>query len=206
VVQFLNMQQINSNSCDDLELWEAMLRGDKNAFAKLYDRYFKLLYNYGRKIGQDGSHVEDSIHDLFVDLWRYRSNLTATTSVRFYLYRSLRRRLIKKNNNVLWFSQDIHLFEEALRLSSPSSENEIIESESSDYRVNKLKKLLNDLSPRQYEALVLYFYDEFTYQEIASLLQLNEQSARNLVQRGLLQLRQYAKHIVSFSLLLLCSN
>ena len=199
------MQQINNNSSEDFELWEAMLRGDRNAFAKLYERYFKLLYNYGRKIGQDSSHVEDSIHDLFVDLWRYKSNLATTTSVRFYLYRSLRRRLIKKDNNVLWFSQDIHLLEEVLHLTSPSSENEIIESESSDYRVNKLKKLLNDLSPRQYEALVLFFYDEFTYPEIASLLQLNEQSARNLVQRGLLQLRQYAKHIVSFYLLLFCN-
>ena len=145
---FLNMQQINNNSSEDFELWEAMLRGDKNAFAKLYERYFKLLYNYGRKIGQDSSHVEDSIHDLFVDLWRYKANLSTTSSVRFYLYRSLRRRLIKKDNNVLWFSQDMHLLEEVLHLTSPSSENEIIESESSDYRVNKLKKLLNDLSPR----------------------------------------------------------
>ncbi|HKZ37415.1 MAG TPA: sigma-70 family RNA polymerase sigma factor [Chryseolinea sp.] len=199
------MQQINNNSSEDLELWEAMLRGDRNAFATLYERYFKLLYNYGRKISQDGSHVEDSIHDLFVDLWRYKSNLSTTTSVRFYLYRSLRRRLIKKNNNVLWLSHDIHLLEEVLQLSSPSSENQIIESESADYRVNQLKKLLNDLSPRQYEALVLFFYDEFTYPEIASMLQLNEQSARNLVQRGLLQLRQYAKHIISFFLLLPCS-
>jgi RNA polymerase sigma-70 factor (ECF subfamily) len=199
------MQQNNSNIGEELELWEAMRSGDRNAFAMLYERYFKLLYNYGRKIGQDSSHVEDSIHDLFVDLWRYKSNLSTTTSVRFYLYRSLRRRLIKKNNNVLWLSHDMHLLEEALQLSSPSLENQIIESESTDYRVNQLRKLLNDLSPRQYEALVLFFYDEFTYPEIASMLQLNEQSARNLVQRGLVQLRQYAKHIISFFLFLPCS-
>lgn len=197
------MHQLNENSCEDALHWQAMLRGDKTGFAKLYERYFKLLYNYGRKICHDGSSVEDSIHDLFVDLWRYKSNLAATTSVRFYLYRCLRRRLIKDNTNVLWLSDDMQRLEEVLRLATPAHENDIIESESKDYRLNQLKKLLNDLSPRQYEALVLYFYDEFSYQEIASMLQVNVQSARNLVQRGLLQLRQFSRHIVTLALFLL---
>ncbi len=200
----LIMQQTDKNFSEDLFQWEGMLRGNKEAFASLYERYFKLLYNYGRKICQDGSRVEDAIHDLFVDLWRFKSNLSSTTSVRFYLYRALRRRLIKDtNNNVNWFSQDGHLLEEVLQLASPSSENDIIESESKDNRVSQLKKLLNDLSPRQYEAMVLFFYDELSYAEIASVLQVNEQSARNLVQRGLMQLRHYIKHIVSLSLFLL---
>ncbi|HEY0742708.1 MAG TPA: sigma-70 family RNA polymerase sigma factor [Chryseosolibacter sp.] len=198
------MQHQKINTTDDLKCWEAMIRGDENAFAKLYESYFKLLYNYGLKICSERARVEDCIHDLFVDLWRYRANLSSTTSVRFYLYRSLRRKLVKEKENSMWLYDDASFVAEVLLLSTQSQEHDIIETESKDQKTAKLKKLLNDLSPRQFEALVLYFYDEFSYEEIAAMLNVNEQSARNLVQRGLVQLRDYAKHIVSIGLFLLC--
>jgi RNA polymerase sigma factor (sigma-70 family) len=190
----------NHNAGEEIQWWKAMVKGDENAFAKLYESYFKILYNYGRKICSDSSHVEDCIHDLFVDLWRYRATLSDTTSVRFYLYRSLRRKIVKDKDEVLKLYDDASFIEEVLHLSSQSPELDIIQSESRDHKTAQLRKLLNDLSPRQYEALVLYYYDEFTYDEIASILNINEQSARNLVHRGLLQLRDYAKHIVSIAL------
>ena len=197
------MQHKKADASEDLKYWEAMIRGDEIAFAKLYQLYFKLLYNYGMKICSESTRVEDCIHDLFVDLWRYRANLSSTTSVRFYLYRSLRRNLVKQKDNTMWLYDDASFIDEVLRLSTQSQEHDIIESESKDEKTAKLQKLLNDLSPRQFEALVLYFYDEFSYEEIATILNVNEQSARNLVQRGLMQLRNYAKHIVSISLFLL---
>jgi RNA polymerase sigma-70 factor (ECF subfamily) len=104
----------------------------------------------------------------------------------------------------MWLYDDTSFIDEVLRLSTQSQEHDIIESESKDQKSAKLKRLLNDLSPRQYEALALYFYDEFSYEEIASILNVNTQSARNLVQRGLTQLRDYARHIVSISFFLLC--
>lgn len=192
----------SSHAVRDLKNWAGMLRGEKEAYTKLYQDYFKVLYNYGKKVCSNTQQVEDGIHDLFVDLWRFRANISVTTSVRFYLYRSLRRRLVKENLNPLLISQHGFKIEDVLHLASPSLENEIIESESKNRKVLQLKKLLDDLSPRQYEALVLFFYDEFSYEEIASMLHVNEQSARNLVQRGLSQLRQYAKYLVSLFLFL----
>src|SRR5688572_20444428 len=87
---------------DDIELkhWDGLRCGEAASLEWLYNRYFKLLYNYGRKISGDDKCLEDGIHDLFVDLWRFRNNLSATTSVRFYLYRSLRRRLVRNANHV----------------------------------------------------------------------------------------------------------
>ena len=182
---------------DDVKYWESLIQGDEQAFAKLYEQYFQVLYNYGRKICTDEGTVEDAIHDLFVDLWRYKSNLSPTTSVRFYLYRALRRRLAENNTKIFFSENDKLVLADAYQHVTPSKEFEIIETEIRDKRVLQLKKLLNDLSPRQYEALVLYFYDEFTYDEIAAIMNLNSQSVRNLVQRGLTQLRQYVKYIVS---------
>lgn len=192
------------NGHDDIELkqWEAMRAGDEQSFAWLYDRYFKLLYNYGKKIGTTDVALEDGIHDLFVDLWRFRSSLSSTTSVRFYLYRSLRRRLMRNDSRSNFFTADGALIEDALKAATPSSEQELIDEENNNQRIYRLKKLLSDLSPRQYEALVLRYYDEMSFDEIAAILNMNEQSARNLVQRGLLQLRHYAKYVISLILVL----
>lgn len=187
----------------ELRYWEAMRKGDKSSFAWIYDRYFKLLYNYGKKIGVERAALEDAIHDLFVDLWRMRDNLSSTTSVRFYLYRSLRRRVLRNDTAKNYFTDSGLIIEDALAMVSPSLEQEIIDEEGRNQRIHRLKKLLNDLAPRQYEALVLRFYDEFSFQEIADILHVNEQSARNLVQRGLVQLRQYAKHVITLACLML---
>jgi RNA polymerase sigma-70 factor (ECF subfamily) len=187
------------NVQNDIELkqWEAMRAGSEQAFAWLYDRYFRLLYNYGKKIGTTDAALEDGIHDLFVDLWRFRSSLSSTTSVRFYLYRSLRRRLMRNDSRHNFFTADGSIIEDALKAATPSSEQELIDEENNNQRIYRLKKLLSDLSPRQYEALVLRYYDEMSFDEIAAILNVNEQSARNLVQRGLLQLRHYAKYVIS---------
>ncbi|MBL0740015.1 RNA polymerase sigma factor [Chryseolinea lacunae] len=187
----------------ELKYWDAMRGGDEEALAWLYERYFKLLYNYGRKIGTADAPLQDGIHDLFVDLWRFRESLSATTSVRFYLYRSLQRRLMRNETSKSFSMPDGMDLEDALSLSLPSSEQDLIDEEHHTQKLSRLKKLLNDLSPRQYEALVLRFYDGLSFHDIGAILNVNEQSARNLVQRGVTQLKQYAKYVLSLCLLML---
>jgi RNA polymerase sigma factor (sigma-70 family) len=183
--------------------WDCMRRGDKASFVWIYDHYFKLLYNYGKKIGIENQSLEDAIHDLFVDLWRFRENLSPTTSVRFYLYRSLRRRVSRNAASEHYFTSLEQILESSYPGTTPSSEQQIIEGEIHNQRLYQLRKLLNDLSPRQYEALVLRFYDELSFEEIGSILNVNEQSARNLVQRGIIQLKQYARFVISISVFIL---
>ena len=82
----------------DIQNWDGLRKGNAHSLEWIYSRYFRLLYNYGRKVSAESKSVEDAIHDVFVDLWRFRENLSPTTSVRFYLYRSLRRRLVRNSS------------------------------------------------------------------------------------------------------------
>lgn len=181
--------------------WEGLRNGDPACLEWLYNRYLKLLYNYGKKMSVDEKSLEDAIHDLFVDLWKYRERLSPTTSVRFYLYRSLRRRLVRN---------DQHIRELILNVQPPEfndspvpcEEEYIIEKEAQVSRIRHLKRLLSDLSPRQYEAMVLRFYDELSFEEIGQILNVNEQSARNLVQRGLSQLKQFSRYLTLWAIFL----
>lgn len=180
--------------------WDRLRRGEPASLAWLYDRFFGVLYNYGRKLCADTKSVEDGIHDLFVDLWRFRANLSPTTSVRFYLYRSLRRKLLRNTAGEVSLIKN-GVIPDHLLQTAPCEEQVTIERETDDRRLSHLKKLLDDLSPRQYEAMTLRFYDELSFVEIGEILGVNEQSARNLVQRGLTQLKQYSKLLLTWSLL-----
>ncbi|HLT79864.1 MAG TPA: sigma-70 family RNA polymerase sigma factor [Cyclobacteriaceae bacterium] len=181
--------------CSDSALWSGLKKGDRNAFSMLYQRYVGLLYNYASRICKDRDRIQDCIQDVFVALWKYRKNLAATTSVKYYLYRALRSRIFKTSAASEWNVQDGVRWDDMENLIDLSPEEELMSIESGDERTRRLKKYLHNLSPRQYEAIMLRFYDEFSYEEIAQIMGANPQSVRNLVTRGLLQLRQYAQFL-----------
>lgn len=55
---------------------------------------------------------------------------------------------------------------------------------------HKLQKALEKISPRQRESIYLRFIQELDYEEIGAILEINYQSAKNLVSRTLIKLRE----------------
>ncbi|MFP4095842.1 MAG: sigma factor, partial [Cyclobacteriaceae bacterium] len=76
--------------------WNQLLKGDKVAFEKLYFRYINALYAYGVRLCRHETLVEDCLQDLFSDLWEKRRKLGPITSVKAYLFVSVKRRILRK--------------------------------------------------------------------------------------------------------------
>ncbi|MCX8491918.1 MAG: sigma-70 family RNA polymerase sigma factor [Cyclobacteriaceae bacterium] len=152
-----------------------------------------LRKRYCNKICHNPPLVEDTIQDVFVDIWRLRATLTPCRSIKAYLYASLRRRILKEDQKKSLLDFDWN----EMRLATLSDESILIEKEVHDEQLKKLKANLGNLSPRQYEAIMLRFYDQLSYAEIGSLMNANEQSVRNIIQRGIEHLRQSSKRVVS---------
>ena len=72
-------------------LWQNFLRGDKSALSEIFLSVHDDLFRYGLKLTGDENLVKDAIQDLFLKLWKNRSNLkpirerTGQTSNRFGL-------------------------------------------------------------------------------------------------------------------------
>ena len=77
----------------DIELWNEFREGSHEAFQRLYQLYARDLLSYGNKVTGNTQLIEDSIHDLFIELWQSRNNLSQTDSIKFYLFRSLRNKI-----------------------------------------------------------------------------------------------------------------
>ncbi len=183
---------MESVSTNDQHIWRAFKGGDSIAFAQLYQNHVKVLYAYGFKLLSDRAVIEDIVQDIFIELWQKRENLADVDSPKFYLFRVLRRRVLKSmvKNSKLFTS--IELNENLdLPVTFPK-EFYIIEAESIQKQKLQLDQCLKNLPIRQYEVLVLRFYQDLSYSEISEMLSINEQSVRNLIQRGLLKLRQFS--------------
>ena len=171
----------------DIVLWQAFKNGNREAFSELYQRYVRVLYNYGMHFILDEELVQDAVQELFIDIWRLRSTLADTTSVKFYLFRSLRRKIHLAMDRK---SNYIRINDEDGDENLPSAEEVLIQNESLTFDIKKLQHYLTILPPRQYEVIRLRFFEESSWTKIAHIMDIDEQSVRNLVQRAVNKLRQ----------------
>jgi RNA polymerase sigma-70 factor (ECF subfamily) len=179
---------------DDKLLWQAFRLGDEVAFTTLYQQHVRVLYSYGKKLLADDAAVEDLIQDLFIDLWQNKERLSDIDSPRFYLFRSLRRRIYKALPANDKMAHNWETMPDDLMPITLPEEFYIIEEEDSKKQKNDLTLWLKALPVRQYEVLMLRYYEDFSYHEIAEILSINEQSVRNLVQRAVMKLRHLSIH------------
>ncbi len=168
--------------------WQRLKAGDISAMECIYRNHVQSLMLYGMKITDDVDMVRDAIHDLFLECWKYRSNLADVVDPRFYLFRALRNKLTRAIANTSFVSiSELQLA--ADDLSVTNIELDIISLEHETYTTDTLKKLMDHLPRRQQEIISLRFYYNFSYETIASVMDMNYQSALNLLQRALKTLR-----------------
>ena len=181
----------------DKKIWNNLRNGDQKALEEIYRTYFSELYSYGKKLSKDENTVEDCIQELFIELWNRKDKLSETDAIKPYLYVSLKRKIfhtIKK----LRKSTDTEL-EEKYFDTELSIDEILIAKETTEEQKNNLKSAFNELSDRQKEILYLKYYSEMDYDEISNIMEMNYQSARNLVSRAIQKL---SKHMLVVLVLL----
>ena len=184
----LKLQMLSSTAINDAELWNAFRAGDRAALDVVYQQHVKPLYNYGFKLTQDKDLVEDGIQDVFVELWEKRERLGPTDSIRFYLFKVLRRTLLRRQAQNQRYSASPVFLENIL--SEDSFEVRLIMEHSTARTNSILRKALDRLSGRQREVIFLRFYDELTFEEIANTMDIDIKSVYKLTYKALDSLKK----------------
>lgn len=181
---------------------ENIINSDTNAYKEFYVEYFKKLYNYGKKFGTDSSLLEDSIQEVFLDLWVTKHKLKNINSVNSYLFSSFRYILFKrlKDANKVVSSNKFDVEPEF------SVDHALITQEmDAELRV-KLKKALEALTPRQREAIFLRFYQNLSYEEVAVVLNISVKATYKIMARSLSALKENMDVYTALLLLILRSK
>lgn len=186
-------------------LWNAFREGDHCAFKRIYELYAKELVSYGYKITTNVQLVEDSIHDLFIELWQSRNNLSETDSIRFYLFRSLRNKISRaRQRDVFYQSVNVDGLDDACE--EDTCENRLIRDESEEQLLYQLRQGYRSLSPRQQQAIDLRFTHHFSNEEVAHIMGVNYQSACKFIYTALKTLRRTVRVFSVVPILFFCQT
>ncbi|TLV00717.1 RNA polymerase sigma factor [Dyadobacter luticola] len=174
--------------------WQQFCRGDKTAFGEITEHNYAALYHYGTRFTPDRDMIKDCLQDLFLELWEKKESLSYISAIKPYLFQSLRNNLIHRIRRQSVFSE--------IKGDDPfddiSPESDWIVNETDQLTATRLKKAIDSLPRRQKEALYLKYYENLSYDEIASVMGLQRQAVANYLQYGIQKLRDYLQHVTIF--------
>src|SRR5690606_34399511 len=153
-------------------IWEGVRNGNQNALGELYTLFVDSLFSYGVSQTNDREFVMDCIHDLFLDLYKYRKGLSNTDNIKYYLIKSLKRKIIQKyKTKVIPFSKlfpDTHPEDRYDFIES--HEEVLIHNEFLNEKDKKLNDALDTLTTKQRRGLFLKFTQQRTYKDISEIM------------------------------------
>lgn len=144
---------------------KALREDDEQPLTHLFTFYYNRLLRAGLRWCADTYITEECIQDVFFDLWHYRHRLGEIVSLEAYLKTALRRRIFKKLKRMEMADAPI---EEAASVMTTESYEEILILRQSDEAGRlRLQKAMQTLSDRQREIILLKYFEELSYKDIA---------------------------------------
>ena len=188
------VKKVSANSFEgvpDLDIWRQFKAGNESAFIHIYELYFEPLFNYGLQFTRDMALVEDCIQDLFIEIRKTRGRLSDTTSIKLYLYKAIKRKIIQliKYKRSRFHHEPI---DEGYQFHFVfSHEHYLINQQLDQEQLHKLNEALKKLPLRQKEVIYYYFYEQLSYAEIKEIMEfVSIKSVRNKAYIALQTLRK----------------
>lgn len=177
----------------DLDLLQRTAKGDRAAFAGLYDRFSRPLFATALRILGDSREAEDVVHDVFLTLWQRSMEFSedrgspfswAVTMTRNRAIDRVRQRRRRAEILADTPPADLGYGETAASASADSAE-----ALQARERAGAVRQALSTLPDDQQRAVELAFFGGLTQQEIAANLDQPLGTVKARIRRGLLKLR-----------------
>lgn len=179
------------NAQEDASLIVLIRSGDYDAFTLLYNKYIRQLTQYGLKFTTDLGAVEDCLHDVFVWLWVNRQKLHIHSSVKSYLFKSVRTSMLhwlEKQNRLQSLNtgdQPSYTFELQL-----TPESLFLHNEQQRQIRQQIEAVLLTLTAKQKEVIYLRYYEGLNFEDIAQNMNLSIKACYKLMGRAITVLRE----------------
>lgn len=162
------------------DIVKAILNGDKQLYAEIVKKYQQIVANLVYKMVGDSLDVEEATQQVFVELYtalpRFRYNSKLST----YIYRitvNVVSKMLHSSRKYLYSNED-HPFD------TPSNDHNIEQQMIRDELHTKMHQAIGKLKQEQRTAIVLYTFDELSYQQIADLMQVSLAKVESLIFRA----------------------
>ena len=175
----------------DLDLYKRIKRGNKTSFDMLFKKYYAPLCRFAVLFSKDNDNAEEIVQSFFVKLWQQRKTVKISSSVKSYLYTSVRNTAL----NFIKKEQTRTNYELAYDENKESSHEEI---KNKDFE-KIFEHAVKSLPSRTKEVYILSKNEGLSYNEIAEYLQISAKTVENNMGIAFKKLREFLmpyKHLI----------
>jgi RNA polymerase sigma-70 factor (ECF subfamily) len=151
-------------------------------FQSLVDRFYDPLYRFAMSLTHAENDAADLVQDTFLTWAAKGSQLREPAKVKSWLFTTLHRRFLETHRRVVRFPQ--------VELEAADHELPRIESEAVQ-RLEGLQiiELLRRVDPQFQAAVALFYLEDYSYPEIAAILEVPLGTVKSRISRGIAQLK-----------------
>lgn len=170
---------------NDYKLIEKIRAGDGLAFKHLFFTYCTHLVNFARRYVKDLDQAENIVQEVFCKVWMNRTQLDASANIKTYLFTAVRNQSLKhlRHLQVMQRSQN-----ELLDLAIPAKNpEELFEEKELGHAI---QQAIASLPEKRRLIFSMNRFDQLTYAEIASILDISIKTVETQMGRALKFLRE----------------
>lgn len=174
-------------------------KGDMQAFERVFKEHYDGLCRFANSYLLDVDEAEEVVQGTFIGFWEKRENLQIETSLKAYLYRSVRNSCLNeiKRQKVRQVHAQAVLQEEVQV--AEASDHDALKMELEDQIHHAIQKL-----PEQCRLIFkMSRFEELKYQEIADQLGLSIKTVENQIGKALKVLREQLKDYLPMIIVLM---
>lgn len=171
----------------DEEIAERVKQGDKEAFSVLMERFEEKISRYARRFLRVAEDREDIVQEVFVKAFINIRSFDSTRRFSPWLYRIAHNEFVnalKKSGR-----QPFQLFDfDTILPHLTAKETANADTEKSEIK-KEMEACLSELEAKYSEPLILYFFEELSYEAIAEVLHIPTSTVGVRISRGKQKLR-----------------
>ena len=166
---------------EDKEIVEAVLAGNTRVYAELVERYQQVVANLSYKLCGTRLDIEDVTQQVFLELYTALPRFRFDSKLSSFIYRITVNVVCKMmNRQPRHISTDQQEYTPETPDDALDAEQQIIHNE----RLEQLRTAIGHLKSEQRTALVLYTYEDFSYLQIAEVMQCSLSKVESLIFRA----------------------
>lgn len=168
------------------DLVNRIQEGDKEAFEKLFHKYYARLCVFSNTYVKSIDTSRDVVQDVYIRIWDNRENFEISQSLKAYLYQAVRNQslnYLEKNRQKLRLQ---NMLSRQLEIESAENEGKLNTEELTE----KIWKLVDQLPERRRTIFILYRKHALSYKEISEVMDISRKTVENQMGRSLKFIRE----------------
>lgn len=180
---------------EDKIVLKEIQKQNKAVFEAMFHEYYPGLLKFSENIVFDREVAEDILQNLFIYIWEHAEYLKITSSLKSYLYISIKNRCLNylRNRRIEDKNQLLYIEAGISNLDENNMEPEIF---------YQIQEAINSLPPKMREIFRLKYEEERSIGEISKSLQLSENTVKTQLLRAKGKLRILLKESIGVNFFL----